>query len=93
MAGEGDGKAEFERVYGNVGLILDAVARPRVHRGGWRIEKEVGRDNVEEYVVIGGWDSIEAARGAANHKDFGTYDAALKSVTSGREVKHYKRLL
>ncbi|KAK7755828.1 hypothetical protein SLS62_002113 [Diatrype stigma] len=89
----GDKKAEFERVYGDLKGIRDALARPHVHRGGWRIEKEEGREGVEEYVVIGGWDSVEAAEEFSKQEGSARYYEAITSVILGSESRHYKRVL
>ncbi|RYP84535.1 hypothetical protein DL770_005189 [Monosporascus sp. CRB-9-2] len=90
---EKDKKAEFDRVYGGVRSIHDDFAKPYVQRGGWRIEKEEGREDVEQYVMIGGWDSVEAVKEFPKHKDFSTYADAMKTVMLDCDVKYYRRIL
>ncbi|KAK8079962.1 hypothetical protein PG997_007780 [Apiospora hydei] len=49
-----DKNAGFERTWAEVGHILQAFVSPFVHRGGWRIEKQEGSDDKDEFVLIGG---------------------------------------
>ncbi|RYP22530.1 hypothetical protein DL765_001588 [Monosporascus sp. GIB2] len=90
---EKDKKSEFEKVYGGVRWIHDDFVKPYVHRGGWRIEKEECRENVEQYVMIGGWDSVEAPMEFPKHKDFSTYADAMKTVMLDCDIKNYRRIL
>ncbi|KAI0132210.1 hypothetical protein BJ170DRAFT_680102 [Xylariales sp. AK1849] len=83
-------KAEFERVFAGVRAVFDAYAWPFVHRGGWRIEKEGGG---EEYVLIGGWESVEGAQQFEKQEGFRKFDEAIKTVVTGMDSKHYKRFL
>lgn len=87
-----DRKDEFDSVYAGVKNIKEEFAKPYVHRGGWRIEEVEGREDVEEYVVIGGWESVKAAKEFSKSKDFDKYSDAIASVTLSVEVEHYKRL-
>ncbi|RYP84675.1 hypothetical protein DL769_001109 [Monosporascus sp. CRB-8-3] len=90
---EKDKKAEFDKVYGGVRWIHDDFTKPYVHRGGWRIEKEEGREDVEQYVLIGGWDSMEAVNEFLKHKEFRTYADAMNTVMLDFDVKYYRRIL
>ncbi|KAK6819727.1 hypothetical protein PG987_016210 [Apiospora arundinis] len=86
-------KADFEGAWNKVGPIFQEFVSPYVHRGGWRIEKQDGREDKEEFVLIGGWDSLEKAAELAKSKGYAEYGETLKTVTSERDTKLYRRIL
>ncbi|OTA60722.1 hypothetical protein K449DRAFT_309340, partial [Hypoxylon sp. EC38] len=54
-----ENKTQFEEAMGKVKGVLDALTTPYRHRGGWKIEKDPGKEDIEQYYVVGGLESIE----------------------------------
>lgn len=88
-----DNKVDFERAWDKAGPVLREFVSPYVHRGGWRIEKEEGSGNKDEFVLIGGWDSPAREAEFVKSKGYAEYDKAMSTVLLGRDTKFYRRLL
>jgi heme-degrading monooxygenase HmoA len=86
-----ENKAEFGRVFAGVRAVFDEYASPFVHRGGWRIEKE--SEDKEEFILIGGWESVEKAQGFAKVDGFKWFEDSIQALVTGDDVKYYKRCL
>ena len=86
-------KDEFERVYAKVGGIYNKPRTSYASRGGWRIEKEPGREDVEEYVIVSGRDVPESADGVSTQEGLPNYADGMSSVMLGCDVKQYKRMI
>lgn len=67
------------------------VRREKKPAGGWRIEKATGKEAEEEWVLLGGWDSVEEHGKFADADGFEKY-ARIKEFVQGCEVRHGKRI-
>ncbi|KAI8634577.1 hypothetical protein F5Y19DRAFT_117226 [Xylariaceae sp. FL1651] len=87
-------KAEVEKAWGDVkGLIRDKAGFE--HVVGWRIEKEEGKEDREEFVVVGAW-SEEAELGLFGEgkwQNASAWDEAWKGIALDTDIKTYRRLV
>ncbi|KAI2623963.1 hypothetical protein GGS26DRAFT_215635 [Hypomontagnella submonticulosa] len=85
-------KTVFEQALAQVKGGLDAATMPYRHRGGWMIEKDEDKPNVEHFVMVGGLESSDQNAALAKTKALGEHYQALSSLTLEVETKHYKRI-
>ncbi|KAI0110480.1 hypothetical protein GGR51DRAFT_547706 [Nemania sp. FL0031] len=92
VEGEGEGKREgVEKVWDHARRELAALAGFE-HMAGWRIEKELGReDSREEFVVVGAWRDEDALSRFAEGGGEGWKDV-WKGVMLDMDVKSYIRM-
>ncbi|KAI1213744.1 uncharacterized protein F4807DRAFT_456291 [Annulohypoxylon truncatum] len=86
-----ENKTRFEEALGKVKGVLDGFAMPYRHRGGWKIEKDEGED-IEQYFIAGGLDSVEKSAAFAQVEGYNKYDQTLSPLVLNIETKHYKRI-
>ncbi|KAK8128227.1 hypothetical protein PG984_009335 [Apiospora sp. TS-2023a] len=86
-------KAGFEGAWAEVGHIRQDFVSPFVHRGGWRIEKQEGSEENDEYVLIGGWDSLAKHAEFAKSEGYAEYDKTLRAAMLECDTKFYQRVL
>jgi heme-degrading monooxygenase HmoA len=79
-------EAKFEEVRG----ILEGYARPHQVRFGWREDVEDGAEE-DEFVLVGGWDSVEQHFAFAESEGFPRY-GELRELIARVDLKHYKPL-
>jgi quinol monooxygenase YgiN/heme-degrading monooxygenase HmoA len=81
--------AKLEEVKG----LLTAFTAPRAVGGGWRIEKETDAEGeeMEEWVLFSGFDSVEHYDRFVQTEEFASYRAITESI-DGFEVKHARKL-
>ena len=65
-------------------------AKPYVVDGAWRIEKE--SEDLDEFVMFVGWDSMERHMDFAKTEEFSKY-AEIRDLVKSAETKHYRRFL
>ncbi|CAJ2509944.1 Uu.00g058440.m01.CDS01 [Anthostomella pinea] len=88
-------QAGFEEAFASVKGLLDKATSPWVHKSGWRIEREEGRDeDVEEFVLVGGWESEEKVREylEGRWEGFGEYMDALRPLVLDVDLTAYRKL-
>ncbi|KAI0882033.1 uncharacterized protein GGS22DRAFT_191764 [Annulohypoxylon maeteangense] len=86
-----ENKTRFEEALGRVKGVLDRFVVPYRHRGGWKIEKVDGED-IEQYFIAGGLDSVEKSAAFAQAEGYDKYSQALSSLALDVETKHYQRI-
>ncbi|KAI0440493.1 hypothetical protein F4803DRAFT_527183 [Xylaria telfairii] len=87
-----EGKREkAENVWdGNVKSLLRSAAGFD-HTAGWRIEKEQGKEDRDEFVVVGAWSDEDALNRFANGNS--AWDEAWKDVALEIDTKSYTRVV
>ncbi|KAK7956777.1 uncharacterized protein PG986_005999 [Apiospora aurea] len=88
-----DKNAGFERAWAEVGHILQAFVSPFVHRGGWRIEKQRGSDDKDEFVLVGGWDDLAKHAEFVESEGYAEYYETIKAAMLECDTKFYRRVL
>lgn len=88
-----DQRAGFERAWAEVGHIRQDFVSPFVHRGGWRIEKQEGSEDKDEFVLIGGWDSLAKHAEFAESGGYEEYDKNMKGAVLACNTEFYQRVL
>ncbi|KAI2470358.1 hypothetical protein F4781DRAFT_177687 [Annulohypoxylon bovei var. microspora] len=86
-----ENKTQFEEAMGRVKGVLDRFAMPYRRRGGWKIEKAEGED-MEQYFIVGGSDSVEKSVAFAQAEGYHGYNQTLSPLALNVETKHYKRI-
>ncbi|KAJ2987557.1 hypothetical protein NUW58_g4442 [Xylaria curta] len=61
------------------------------HTGGWRIEKDQGREDRDEFVVVGAWRDQDALSRFADD-NAGTWGEVWRDIMLDIEVKAYSRI-
>ncbi|KAI0138593.1 hypothetical protein F4776DRAFT_60690 [Hypoxylon sp. NC0597] len=87
-----ENKTQFEEAMGKVKGILDGLTTPYRHRGGWKIEKDQGKEDIEQYYVVGGIESIEKYLEDVKTGGYDEYIQALLSLGLDTDTKRYKRI-
>ncbi|KAI0835676.1 hypothetical protein F5Y06DRAFT_276020 [Hypoxylon sp. FL0890] len=87
-----DKKPQFEEAIGKVKAVLDAFTMPYRHRGGWRIERDQGKESIEQYYLVGGSGSAEKSKEFIKSDGYDEYHQALFPLALDAETKHYKRI-
>ncbi|KAK8042587.1 hypothetical protein PG994_013070 [Apiospora phragmitis] len=88
-----DKRAGFERTWAEVGRIRQEYVSPFVHRGGWRIEKQDGSEDKDEFVLIGGWDSLAKHAEFAESEGDAEYDKTIKAAVLECNTTFYRRVV
>ncbi|KAK8051404.1 hypothetical protein PG993_002789 [Apiospora rasikravindrae] len=88
-----DKKAGFERAWAEVGHILQAFVSPFVHRGGWRIEKQEGSEDQDEFVLIGGWDNLAKHANFVGSEGYAVYYETIKTAMLDCDTRFYRKVL
>jgi len=85
---KGGRKDEFRGCFDGVKGLLEEYTKPKPIAGGWRIEKEEGK---EEFVLFSGFEGVESHYGFAKTEEFERYKA-ITGFVDGFEVRHLRRL-
>lgn len=88
-----DQEAGFERAWAEVGCLRQDFVSPFVHRGGWRIEKQEGNEDKEEFVLIGGWYSLAKHAEFAESEGYVEYNKTLRAAMLECYTEFYQRVL
>ncbi|KAJ0307572.1 hypothetical protein COL5a_000430 [Colletotrichum fioriniae] len=83
-------KEEFVKKYAEAKWIVEESSKPFPVRGGWRIEKAA--EDLEEYVMYCGWETVEQHKAIAEHEGFKEW-AGIQEFVTGTDIWHYKRLM
>ncbi|KAK1726552.1 hypothetical protein CaCOL14_004344 [Colletotrichum acutatum] len=83
-------KAEFVKKYAEAKWVVEESSKPFPVRGGWRIEKAA--EDLEEYVMYCGWETVEQHKAIAEHEGFKEW-AGIQEFVTGTDIWHYKRLM
>jgi heme-degrading monooxygenase HmoA len=78
---------DFSRKFDEVKGILQDFARPHLARWGWVVD-----GTTDQFILVCGWDSVEAHGTFANSPGFSKY-SEMRSFTSDLDIKHYKRFM
>lgn len=88
----GDDKAAFEQSFSECRKWLDEyVSGHDKPAGGWRVEKAAGMENEEEWVLFGGWKTVDEHNGFAKSEAFQKYER-IRDVVQGIRLKHGTRM-
>lgn len=89
--GEGGKREQVEKIWRQAkGLLVTRAGFE--HVGGWRIEKEQGREEREEFVVVGAWRDEDALGRFAQGEESQAWDEVWKGVVLDIDVKTYSRI-
>ncbi|KAI1180185.1 hypothetical protein F4777DRAFT_531269 [Nemania sp. FL0916] len=90
-----DGKRdEVERIWEERGKELVMTAAGIKHTAGWRIEKELGSEEEDEFLVVGAWRDEDALMGFVKSEWEGseTWEGMWKGVVLGTDLTTYTRV-
>ncbi|KAL2760486.1 hypothetical protein ACRALDRAFT_1078813 [Sodiomyces alcalophilus JCM 7366] len=79
-----DKKAAFQAAYESVRPVVEAVSGTYPLQGGWKIENDG-----DEFIVVGGWDSIEQHGAIGSNPKW----KELEAFVTSWNFAHYKRIL
>ncbi|KAK1538052.1 hypothetical protein CPAR01_08165 [Colletotrichum paranaense] len=83
-------REEFVKKYAEAKWVVEESSKPFPVRGGWRIEKAA--EDLEEYVMYCGWETVEQHKAIAEHEGFKEW-AGIQEFVTGTDIWHYKRLM
>ncbi|ROT43225.1 hypothetical protein SODALDRAFT_33948 [Sodiomyces alkalinus F11] len=79
-----DKKADFQAAFDRVRPVVEAVSGTYPLQGGWKIE-----NGGDEFIIAGGWDSIEQHGSIASNPNW----KELEAFVTSWNFAHYKRVL
>ncbi|KAM0328502.1 hypothetical protein ACHAQA_004909 [Verticillium albo-atrum] len=85
-----DGRAAFQETFDGAKGVVEEASRPFPLRGGWRIEKE--EEGKEEFVMYGGWASVDEHMASVQHPRQAEFQA-LQKLVSTVDIRHYARII
>ncbi|KAH8681300.1 hypothetical protein BX600DRAFT_505012 [Xylariales sp. PMI_506] len=85
-------KDEFNSVIATVISKLHGFALPHIHRGGWKIEKTDGSDDVAEYILIGGWPDVSTAKEFGDASDGRKFESAFQGLITGWDRQFFVKI-
>ncbi|KAI1744026.1 hypothetical protein F4680DRAFT_408215 [Xylaria scruposa] len=83
-------KGQVEDIWNGSAKSLLRDAAGHEHTAGWRIEKEKGKEDKDEFVVVGAWRDEDALSRFAQSKP--AWDEAWKDVALEIDFKTYDRI-
>ena len=86
--GEG-GRAELEKIWKEVVKDMVFSRAGLEHVGGWRIEKDQGKENRDEFVVVGAWRDQDALSCFAGGKE---WEEVWEGVALEMNISTYSRI-
>ncbi|KAI1099914.1 hypothetical protein F4804DRAFT_64552 [Jackrogersella minutella] len=87
-----ENKAQFEEAMKRVQENSEVLNMPYRRRGGWKIEKAKGEEEIEQYFVVGGLENVETSATSTKDEGHDEHYQTLSPLASNVEIKHYKRI-